>query len=156
MINFTQEGLLDHLKEKGLKPELQKETGQIYVVNKTKAGEFPIFLRIYENQTQLQIIVFFPTQIPDNRLDSVSRLLHHLNKEVDMPGFGLDEDLRLVFHRTMIPVYGPYLGSTILDLYIGAIPGLCENIYPLIQQAISSKLSFDEIKQKIKEHTPKK
>jgi hypothetical protein len=154
MIPFTSEGLIEHLKEKQLEPQVQGETNQIFYIHKNGLGEFPIFLRIYENQSQLQILFFLQAPVPKERIDTIARFLHFLNKEIDLPGFGLDEFLNLVFHRIMIPVYGPHLGSTVLDLYLNSLPGLCDTLFPVINQTIKSQVTFEEIKKNIKSAKP--
>lgn len=151
MIPFTQQSLTEYLKSQGYNVEPQKETNQIYYTYKGQRGEFPVFLRIYENNEQLQILTFFPMTIMKNRMDTIARLLHVFNREIDLPGFGIDEEIGVAFHRIMIPVFGNDLSTGILDLYLKAVPTICDKFFPLLYSASQSNQSFDEIKKKVAE-----
>lgn len=65
--------------------------------------DFPAFLRLYESGDLLQIIVFIPTTYKMGRAPDLARLLHLLNKQLEIPGFGMEEEASVIFYRLMIP-----------------------------------------------------
>ncbi len=144
-IEATSDAILHYLNEKKLEAEIQAETGQPYIINKTAKGDFPIFFRIYEGNEQLQILTFFPLQIKKERYDTLARVLLQLNNDIDLPGFGLDAKMGLVFHRIMIPLFNSAIPQNLLDLYLKAIPSLCNHFSGIIKSAIESNKSADEL-----------
>jgi hypothetical protein len=145
MIHCDNEALTEFLAKLDLEAVRQKETNQIYVIFKVNDQDFPLFFRIYEGDDQLQLLLFFPIQVPKERFDVLARLLHLLNKDLDVPGFGLDEIVGLVFHRIMIPVFNKKINQQLLETYISATLKICEQFFPVIIGATQSKSSFEEI-----------
>lgn len=145
MIPCTIDGIIKFLKAEKLDPSLQKESGQVYVVFKISGQDFPVFFRIYEGEELLQILIFFPIQVRKERYDAMARMLHLLNKEIDLPGFGMDEAIGLVFHRVMIPIFDKKIDTHLLRTLFGAAPKICEKFFPSIVGTATSDLTFDEI-----------
>lgn len=148
MIQCNNNALIKFLESQKLKPQMQKDTDQIFVVYKIKDQDYPLFFRIYEGNDLLQLLTFFPLQVPKNRFDAMARVLHLLNKELDIPGFGMDETVGLVFHRIMIPVFDNKIDTHLLETYLSAVPKICEQFFPAIGGTAQSNLSFEEILQK--------
>lgn len=155
MMTLNNDNLLKFLKDQGLDAQLQPETNQVYVLYKFFNHDFPLFFRIYEGGEMLQLLVFFPLQIKNTRFDAVGRLLHLLNKEIDIPGFGIDENVGLVFHRIMIPCIDKKVDEKLLGTYVSSIPKICEQFVGTIAGTASSDLNFDEILKKGKEKQQK-
>lgn len=151
MLTLDAKEIVDFLKTKSLPAILQKETNQPYFIHKTSDGDFPVFFRIYEKQALLQILTFFPMQITKERFNMLSRLLNQINNDIDMPGFGMDEKMNVVFHRLMIPSVNGKIDKTIVDNYLKGIAQLCNHFGKVIKRAHDSTMSFEEImKQKEK------
>lgn len=148
MIPCNIDGLMKYLKAEKLEPQLQKETGQAYVIHKINQQEFPVFFRIYEGEELLQILIFFPLQVRPERYDAMARMLHLLNKEIDLPGFGMDEAIGLVFHRVMIPVFDKKIDTHLFKTILSASPKICEQFFASIVGTATSDLSFEAIIQK--------
>lgn len=145
MIPCNMDSLMKFLEAQKLNPTLQPETGQAYVVFKVNAQEFPLFFRIYEGDELLQMLIFFPVQVRKERFDTMGRMLHLLNKEIDLPGFGIDETVGLVYHRIMIPVFNKKIDTHLFTTYIAAIPKICEQFYPALVATATTEHSFDEL-----------
>ena len=145
-IPLTQESLINYLKGKNIPAQTQPETGQIYFMYKSDAGDFPIFFRIYDKDTHLQILTFFPTQFDPPRFPTAGRLLCDLNNQIDLPGFGLDERMGVVFHRIMIPIFESQVPIRIIDLYMNALPALCDHFDKILKKVLTSSMSFEEYK----------
>lgn len=148
MIPCNMDSLIKYLEAQKLKPTMQPETGQAYVIFKINTQEFPLFFRIYEGEELLQMLIFFPLQVKKERFDPMARMLHLLNKEIDLPGFGIDETVGLVYHRIMIPIFNKKIDTHLFSTYIAAVPKICEKFYPSIIGTASSEMSFDEILKK--------
>lgn len=142
------DSLNKYLEAQKLKPTMQQETGQSYVIFKINGQEFPLFFRIYEGEESLQMLIFFPLQVKKERFDAMARMLHLLNKEIDLPGFGIDETVGLVYHRIMIPIFNKKIDTHLFATYLAAVPKICEKFYPSIIGTATSEMSFDEIVKK--------
>lgn len=153
MVPCNIDSLMKFLKGEKLEPQLQKETGQAYVIHKINGQEFPVFFRLYEGEELLQILIFFPLQVRKERYDAMARMLHLLNKEIDLPGFGMDEAIGLVFHRVMIPVFDKKIDTHLLRTILGASPKICEQFFASIVGTATSDLTFDAIIQKSQNRT---
>lgn len=145
----TPESLQKFLADHGLTAQMQPETNQVYVLFKQLNQEFALFIRVYEGGDILQLLTFFPVQVPKERFATMARMLHLINKEVDLPGFGMDEVIGVVFHRIMIPMFDEgQVEETALLSYLEAIPTICQKFLPIIAGTASSELSYDEILKK--------
>lgn len=148
MIPSTNDGIIKFLTQHKLNPSVQKETNQVYVVFKIDGQDFPLFFRIYEGEELLQMLIFFPLQLKPERLNPMARMLHLLNKEIDLPGFGMDESVGLVFHRITIPIFNHKIETNLLESYLQAVPKICKQFYPAIAGTALTDLSFEEILKK--------
>ncbi len=150
MIPATIESLQKHLEDHKLQAKLQPETQQLYIVFRQADQEFALFIRLYEGEEMLQLITFFPIQLPPERVNAIARMLHFLNKEIDLPGFGMDESIGLIFHRIMIPLFQPKkIDTDMLDSYLEAIPTLCSQFFPIIAGTIGSNQPFEELMKQV-------
>lgn len=141
--------ILKFLKEHDLDAKLQEETSQVYVLFKYLEQEFALFIRLYENEEMLQLLTFFPVQIPKERYDVMARMLNLLNKEIDLPGFGMDEAIGIAFHRIMLPLFKEkQIDNEALESYLRAIPKICTQFFPIIAGTAGTNLSFDALMKK--------
>ena len=86
----------------------------------------------------------------------LGRLLHLLNKELDIPGFGMDEEAEVVFYRIMIPAIDNRVDTKVITRYLGSIEGLCMNFSPVIATVAGGAATFNEVLKKIKSAQKKK
>jgi hypothetical protein len=135
---------------------IQKETQQIYMVYKIENREFPLFIRIFPGGDLLQFISFIPCNLKTTSFGDLGRLLHMLNKELDIPGFGMDENANLIFYRTMLPAIEKQVNEQHLTKYIHSIEQILKNFAALIATVAFGATSFDDIRKKIKAHQPPK
>ncbi|NGX58655.1 MAG: hypothetical protein K940chlam3_01563 [Chlamydiae bacterium] len=139
------ENLIKHLKDKGFNAELQSETGQVYFIFKEKEQEFPLFFRFFESGELLQMIAFFPIQMNSEVISDVSRLLHLLNKELDIPGFGLDEIGGVTFFRIMLDLKDNQIDETLLEKYINTARLACKTFGTTIEAVVVGATTVDEM-----------
>lgn len=149
MIAVDQDSLLQFLKAKKYDAKLQGETKQLYMLLSAQGKDFPLFIRIFETSDLLQLLAFMPCQIKYGAHDDLARLLHLINKELDIPGFGMDENAGVVFYRCMLPVPGKKIDEALLETYIKSIQLICESISSPVLALASGVATYTEILQKV-------
>lgn len=153
MISLDLNKIGKYLVSQGIEATFQKETDQLYILFKIGDREFPLFLRIYEGGELLQLLAFLPCNTKSTTLADTARLLHLLNKEIDVPGFGMDEGPQVIFYRCMIPAKDKQLDEKILDSYISATHTACQSFAPVIAAVAYGALTFEEVLRKSKDQT---
>lgn len=119
--------LLQLLNKHRLHPTLEKESQQVFITMKIEKMEIPLFFVIYGEKTLLQLIAYFPFPLTESRMAPMARLLHKFNRDIDLPGFGLDEKEKLVFYRLVIPCLNNLLDEQLLANFLGAARLACES-----------------------------
>lgn len=142
-----------YVNSKGIKAELQKETNQLCILLKTGEREYPLFIRVYDGEELLQLLAFLPCNTKKTTVADTGRLLHLLNKEIDIPGFGMDEDSEVVFYRCMIPSREKQIDEKILDSYLNAIQVVCQSFAPVIAAVAYGAVTFDDVIKSSKENS---
>ena len=130
--------------------EVQKDTGQIVSIFKIANQEFPLFLRRFDGSDLLQLLVFIPSQIKNGAKNGLARLLHMVNKELDIPGFGMDEDSDTCFYRIMLPTMDNHIDERILESYLKSLKLICEQIAPTVMAVANEVATFEDILRKTK------
>ena len=151
MAELTLEEVKKKLQEKQLDPKIQSETNQVYAILDADDREFPIFARIYQGRNLLQLIAFFPTQPLQKTIPDIARLLHVFNKELDIPGFGIDELSRIVYFRCMIPTPKGKLDPDLFDSFYGSIVSACKTFAQSIDAVGSGVTTFEDLMRKAQE-----
>ena len=98
--------------------DIQSETQQVYTILKISQKEYPLFLRVFDDGHLLQMLAFIPCQLERNVVPDMARLLHLLNKELDVPGFGMDEMAGVVFYRLMLPTPSKKIDGELLLAFL--------------------------------------
>lgn len=145
MISINQNQIFDYLEKKGLKPVLQKESGQVYITTEVNKAELHTFFVILAEGSILQLISYIPLNFLDSAKNDVARLLHILNKDVDMPGFGMDEKEKLIFYRAVIPCLNKEVSGEYLDLIISASKAACEAFMGIIGVVATGTSKLDQL-----------
>jgi hypothetical protein len=151
MIQATNDELLNFLRQHQYEAELQEETNQVYTIFKISNREYPLFLRIVDEGQLLQLLAFIPCPLEKDAITDMARLLHLLNKELDLPGFGMDEMAGVVFYRLMLPTYDKKMDEDLLLSFIKTMEYVCEIFSNPIEAIGHGHLTLDQVLQKIKE-----
>jgi len=151
MIDLTIDNLLQQLKSLGYEANLQKETNQIYIILKVAESDFPVFFKIASEGELLQVLVFMPGTLQDGTEGEVGRILHYINKELDIPGFGMDEAAKVIFYRIMLPAKDKKIDEKLLKTYLGIVEPVCETFAPAIMTVATGNLTFNKVLEKLKE-----
>lgn len=152
MIKLDIDEIQAYLHQKGVNIHLQKETNQLYLLFKIAETEFPVFIRVFDGDELLQLLAFLPCNFSDITLEDTARLLHLLNKEMDIPGFGIDENASVVFYRCMLPASSQKIDAAVLDAYLNTIEVVCKSFTPVITAVAQGGLTFEEVLKKAQEN----
>ncbi len=151
MLKLSYDALTPFLKQQDVEVELQKETSQLYGPLKVANREFPFFVRIFEEGGLLQMLVFLPCNVVKERIADMGRLLHMFNKELDIPGFGMDEAIGVVFFRCMIPSFQKEIPDTTVEAYLKTFKTICQSFSPAVEALAAGVVTFDEMLAKANE-----
>ena len=144
-LDLNLNSLLSYLKSHQLNPELQKETGQIYIIYKIQNFEVPVFFVLQLESKLMQLVAYLPYQLPQKTLGESARLLHILNKELDMPGFGMDEKEGLMFYRSVIPFLEGKIDAKLFNMYLGTLRIACDTFMHAIGVVVSGTTTVDTL-----------
>ncbi|MBT3393794.1 MAG: hypothetical protein HN411_01620 [Waddliaceae bacterium] len=150
MINATIPEILAVLKKDGYNAQVQEETGQIYFIITVEKRDIAVFLRTLNDGKLVQLIAFMPYEVQEKLFGSVGRLLHYINKEIDMPGFGMDETTHLVFYRNVIPTTHKKLDEMLFYNYLKTLERVCNEFLPAIEPLALGATTYDEVLAKAK------
>lgn len=151
MIPLENNALLAYYQKQGHQAEIQAETNQIYFPLKTEKKEFPVFSRVFEEGGLLQLLVFFPCAIEGKTIPDMARLLHMFNKELDLPGFGMDEISGVVFFRWMIPCQNQQAPEALLTAFLATLQTVCQTFSPVVEAVAAGAVTFDTLLEKAKQ-----
>ena len=156
MFQATLPDLLECMRRHKYQVDIEQDSKQIFTILKISAQEYPLFLRIFESSQLLQLLVFIPTNLSPETTVDVARLLHLLNKEVDMPGFGMDEIANIIFYRLMIPLHKKKVDEELFITYLKTAQNICELFAQAIEAVANGQATLNEILEKVKEQEQQK
>ncbi|WP_068470359.1 YbjN domain-containing protein [Candidatus Protochlamydia phocaeensis] len=151
MINMTPESILTFMQKNKYEADIQADTQQVYTILKLSQKEYPLFLRVFDDGHLLQMLAFIPCQLQREIVPDMARLLHLLNKELDVPGFGMDEMAGVVFYRLMLPTPKKKIDGDLLLAFLKTIEHVCQMFATPIEAVGFGQTTLDEILQKAQE-----
>lgn len=155
MISPTLPEIKKLLEKEGHEAHFQGSTQQVYTILKHDNREFPLFVRIMEHTELMQMLAFFPVSLQKESVADTARLLLLFNKELDIPGFGMDEEGGVVFFRCMINLPGKKIDPALFHQYLNTISTACKAFSPAVEAIVSRALSFDKLYAHSKEQLAK-
>ena len=146
-IPLNMNSIITYLKDQGFAPELQEEHNQIHLVLKGKHSnvDFPVFIRALNDGFLLNMLVYFPFEPKQAAAPDVARLLHLLNRELDVPGFCLDEASSLIFFRCVIPSHEGRVKAGHISAFLETLRKVSETFFDGIAEVATAKMTFDEV-----------
>ncbi|MCE5295252.1 MAG: YbjN domain-containing protein [Chlamydiales bacterium] len=150
-MKVNQHNLLQSLQNLKLDAKVQTETNQIYVIFEHEGNQFPLFIRELHDGELIQLLSFIPCNVEPSHLQDLARLLHMLNKELDMPGFCLDEGSNTVFYRLMMPTLKKEFQPDVLEALINTSQMVCKSFATVIEALATGAMTLDEILKKANE-----
>lgn len=154
MLKLSLDNLHEHLKKK-FDIKLQPETNQLYMILNIENAEYPLFIRILDQSDFIQFLLFFPINVKQGRINEIARLLHLINKEIDAPGFCLDEESGYVFYRSMVPALDKKVEPILVENVINATELVCKSFSPIINNVANGLLDFSTVFKRAKEEKKK-
>jgi hypothetical protein len=151
MIKVTQQDLLEALKNLKLEPHIQTETNQIYCILKHEKREFPLFIRLLHDGELIQMLTFIPCSVKTSQLNDISRFLHIVNKELDVPGFCVDEASSTIFYRLIIPTFKKEIAKETFDALVNTTQLVCNTFSAAIEAMSQGFMTLDDVLKKAKE-----
>lgn len=150
-LDFDINAIVSYLKANQLPAELQKETGQFYIRYKIQNFDVPVFFVLHAESKLLQIVAYLPYQLPEKTLGETARMLHILNKEMDMPGFGMDEKESYIFYRAIVPCLDGKLDARLFNMYLGTTRIACDTFMHAIGLIVSGTVGVNQLMKERKE-----
>lgn len=147
-MKVNEHNLLESLKKLNYEPKVQTETNQICVTFEHEGREFPTFLRPLHNGELIQILTFVPCNVDSDKILDVARFLHMLNKELDVPGFCVDEQSLTVFYRLTLPALKTEYNPDALEAFMNTSQVVCKSFGTVIEALCVGALTLDEILKK--------
>ena len=144
-MKISDENIVQSLTSQDIKAEPQKETNQIYFLLNHEDMNFPSFIRPLDGGNLLQIMVFIPVNVQKTGAGNLSRFLHMANKELDMPGFGMDEASSSVFYRVVVPTMEQKIDDTLFKAYIKTCHDVCATFCTIIQALSIGAITMEEV-----------
>lgn len=141
-MQVTRENLSAFLTEQGHAPQYQQETDQLYLILPILTHEVPLFINL-QRADLLQLIAYIPYTLDSPRAGEMGRLLHVLNRELDLPGFGMDEAAGLLFYRCPIPTLDQQLDERLLKIYLVAVGIACELFIGVAEELRQGKSTLE-------------
>ncbi len=149
-VKLSQQAILKVLNDLKLSPVWQQETEQVYIVLEIAKREVPIFFGIRSGNTLLQTIAYLPYDLPKTTFGQVARMLHLLNREIDMPGFGMDESQNLMFYRCVLPCLNGEFNEKLLEIALATTRVVCETFMDAIAMIAGGTTTVDAVVEETK------
>lgn len=145
MVPVTDQEIQKLLNEAGLNAQIDAKSNQVTANISSEGKEYPLFCRKLADGELIQLIAFVPVTIEQKGLIELSRFLHMANKELDMPGFCVDEQSETVFYRVVIPTLGKKIDPTVLATYVKTIQNVCDTFGTIVIALAIGAMTMDEI-----------
>jgi len=155
-MELGEQKLIEMLEKVEVKASFQEESQQLAATLSFHGSDYPMFIRELSDANLLQMIIFIPCTVQEESADDLARLLHMINKELDMPGFCWDEDSRTVFYRLIIPALQKNCDETLFQVYIETTKRVCSMFGTIIQAIAIGAMSLQEMMQKAQELSDEK
>lgn len=149
MIALQVESLMDYLKSHKLESKYFEATKQIALIIHEEDKDFPVFLQVDPTGKILQILTIMPCTMRPRAPTEMARLLHLLNKEIDLPGFGMDENASLVFYRNVFITGHGKIDMVILDNFFKSLPNICKVFFNPIA-SVANGVYFEAIQSDVR------
>jgi len=147
-MKVNENNLLQTLKNLKYDAKVQEQTHQIYIIFEHEKREFPLFIRTLHDGELLQLLTFVPCTIDPGKLSDVARLLHMLNKELDVPGFCLDEGSKTIFYRLVLPTLKKEFNPESLEAFLNTSQVVCKSFGTVIEALAVGAVELEEILKK--------
>ena len=137
--------IVESLKRLGMKADRQEKSNQIVSAFSHNGFEYPMFIRELDGGNLLQVLTFVPCTLQKEAVQDTSRLLHMVNKELDMPGFCCDEESKTVFYRVVIPFTNKNFDELLFCAYVNTTQQICGMFGTVIRAIAVNAMTLEEM-----------
>lgn len=137
--------LLEFFHQKKFDPSYDESRSQITMTMEIGTREIPMIFNIISEGLILQSIAYLPLEIPQKHISDVGRMLHLLNKQLDIPGFGMDEKYFLTFFRIVIPCLNKEIYENTIDMMFISTRLACDSFLTGIELVAQGTVSLDKV-----------
>lgn len=148
--------IVESLQRLGMKADRQEKSKQIVSTFSHNGFDYPMFIRELDGGNLLQILTFIPCTLQKEAVQDTSRLLHMVNKELDMPGFCCDEESNTVFYRVVVPFANKTFDEVLFGAYVQTSQQLCGMFGTVIQAIAVHAMTLEEMLKEAHEGREKK
>lgn len=142
--------LCDSLSSLGHNASIQEDTQQVFVHIKSGELEFPLFCRFAGSGQFIQLIAFLPGNFSDETVSDSARLLHMVNREIDMPGFGMDEENKVAFYRLLCPARNGEISSELLEVYTSTMSSVMGTFANLCFAVVQGRMTLADVQERMR------
>jgi hypothetical protein len=137
------------LEKQGHQVQIQESTQQLNIVFNLLGHSYPLFIKT--DGFILQLLIFLPVMMQTQNRGDLARLLLLLNKEIDFPGFGMDEGAGVIFYRAVLPTVDGKIHADLLENVIKTMPQVAHMFMPVISALASGQMTYDAVVKKVQE-----
>lgn len=137
--------ILRFLKAEGHGLHTDKQTHQHHFMFPLANIEVPIFVKVFDGNILLQIVGYLPFQIAKGSAPTLARALHVFNREMDLPGFGMEEKEGTVFYRLVYPCPSQQIEEDTARLLIGATALAMETFLLTLKAMEEQKITMEQV-----------
>jgi hypothetical protein len=126
MLPLKLQNMLQYMRDKGYTPLTQPETQQSYVLLTLSGREYPLFIKVAPPGDSLQLLLFIPCLAKPEGVPHLARMLHFLNRELDLPGFCMEESSGAIFFRCVLLSTTGQIDETLIDSLLSSMPRIAD------------------------------
>lgn len=144
MKKITDKQIIELLQQLKLKGQTDP-SGQVITSFSIENTEYPMVVRILPSGELVQLLTFIPVQVEEKAVVDLGRFLHLANKELDMPGFCVDEASLTVFYRIVIPAIGHELDPKVFKASVSTSELVCKTFGTIIMALAAGVMTWEEV-----------
>jgi hypothetical protein len=140
--------IVNFLRQQKMQVELQEETNQALLQYQFANKSYPLFIKSVAQGALIQCALIFQDDFKESQKKELARLLHQINKELDFPGFCMDEKGKIVFYRAVIPTPNKRVDEKLLRQILHMMEQILNLFASLIQTIAHTDALLDDINTK--------
>lgn len=145
MKKITDTLIIDLLNQMEMTGTKDPTSGQIIASFSIEKTEYPMVVRVLPSGELVQLLTFIPITVEESAVVDLGRFLHMANKELDMPGFCVDEASQTVFYRIVIPAIGHELDPKIFKASVSTSEIVCKTFGTIIMALATGAMTWEEV-----------
>ncbi len=137
--------ILRFLKAEGHDVQTDAETQQHYFMFSLANLEVPFFVKVDKDNILLQLVSYLPFQVAKDGAPTLARALHVFNRQMEVPGFGMEETEGTVFYRLVYPCPSKQIDEATTRLLIHAAALAIETFLLTLKAMEEQEITMEQI-----------